>query len=78
MARLTAKRRNKLPKSSFALPSKRKYPIDTKARARSALRFAARKDTEGSFSTVSRKVYKRYPSLKPKGKGSRKGKGRRK
>ena len=31
MARLKSKRRRKLPKSSFAIPSKRLYPIDTAA-----------------------------------------------
>jgi len=59
-----ARQRNSLPKSSFALPSQRKYPIDTKKRARAALSYSARKDTAGSYSTVRRKVLKRYPSLK--------------
>lgn len=56
-----------LPKSSFALPSKRKYPINTKRRARAALNYAARRDTEGAYSTIRRKVIKRYPSLKKSG-----------
>ena len=64
MARLRSSRRRKLPKSAFALPSQRKYPIDTKARARAALSYAARKDTAGSPETIRRAVYKRYPSLK--------------
>lgn len=62
--RLSAARRRKLPRSKFALPSKRKYPIDTKARARAALAFSARADTVGAQSTVRRAVLKRYPSLK--------------
>jgi hypothetical protein len=64
VARLRAKKRNKLRKGSFALPSKRKYPIHDKAHAKQALRMAARKDTVGSYSTVSRAVFKKYPSLK--------------
>jgi hypothetical protein len=63
---MKASRRKKLPKSSFALPSKRKYPIDTKARARAALAYSARKDTVGSPKTVRAAVLKRYPSLKKK------------
>ena len=63
---MRAAKRNRLPKSSFALPSKRKYPIDTKKRAKAALSYAARSDTEGSYSTIRAKVLKRYPSLKKK------------
>lgn len=33
---LTAKQRNKLPKSAFALPGQRKYPVPTKAQAKKA------------------------------------------
>lgn len=36
MSKLTSKQRNKLPKSDFGLPSERKYPVDTKARAANA------------------------------------------
>lgn len=61
---MRAKQRNSLPKSKFALPSQRKYPIDTKKRARAALSYSARKDTAGSYATVRRAVLKRYPSLR--------------
>jgi hypothetical protein len=64
MGRLSAKRRKALPRSAFALPSKRKYPIDTKARARAALAYSARRDTAGSAKTVRAAVTKRYPSLR--------------
>lgn len=77
MAKLSSKRRRRLPKTAFALPSKRKYPIDTKARARSALSYAARSDTEGAYSTIRAKVLKRYPSLKKTNTGKRKGGGKR-
>lgn len=36
MAALSAARRKRLPKSKFALPGSRKYPIDTRARAGNA------------------------------------------
>ena len=36
---MTAAERNKLPDSAFGLPKKRKYPLDTEAHVRSAIRF---------------------------------------
>jgi hypothetical protein len=66
MAKLKSKQRKRLPKSAFALPSKRKYPLDTKKRARAALAYAARSNTAGSPATIRRAVLKRYPSLKKK------------
>lgn len=70
MARLKARKRKRLPRSSFALPSKKLYPIHDKAHARAALAFSARKDTAGAHATVRRAVLKKYPSLK-KRKGKR-------
>lgn len=70
-----ATRRSKLPASAFAIPSKRLYPINTKRRARSALAYAARPTTRGSYSTVRRAVLKRYPSLKATAGTSRPAKG---
>lgn len=61
---MKAKRRKALPSSAFAIPSKRLYPINTKARARAALAYSARPSTRGSYSTVRKAVVKRYPSLK--------------
>lgn len=64
MATLKAKRRKRLPKSAFAIPSKRLYPIHDKAHARAALAYAARPNTRGAYSTVRAAVLKKYPSLK--------------
>jgi hypothetical protein len=64
MAVLKAKQRNKLQKGTFALPSKRKYPIHDLAHAKAALSYAARSDTEGEESTVRAAVYAKYPQLK--------------
>ena len=36
---MTAAERNKLPDSAFGIPSKRKYPLDTPSRVKSAIRF---------------------------------------
>lgn len=70
---IKAAKRKKLKKSQFALPSQRKYPIDTKARARNALARAAQKKTAGSYSTIRAAVLKKYPSLKKtRKKGKRK------
>lgn len=41
------------------------YPINTKARAKSALKLAHNAPKPGG---IKRKVYKEYPSLKPKAK----------
>ena len=73
MATLKASQRKKLQKGSFALPSKRKYPIHDIAHARSALSYAARSDTEGEYSTVRRAVLQKYPQLANSG-GKAKGK----
>jgi hypothetical protein len=67
---LTTKQRNALPSSAFVYPSKRKYPVPTKAQARragiserqrqathrNALSRAAQRNTSGSYPTVARKV----------------------
>ena len=59
----TAKGVKRLKASQFAYPKTRKYPINTRKRARAALSYAARKDTAGSYSTVAKKVKKKYPGL---------------
>lgn len=64
--KMTAARRKRLPKTSFALPAKRKYPIDTPGRARNALARVAQHGTPAQKATVRRKVVKRYPSLAKK------------
>lgn len=64
MAKLTAKKRNSLPKTSFALKGSRKYPIDTKARARNALARVSARGSAAQKKQVRAAVTKRYPSLK--------------
>lgn len=72
MAKLSAKKRKRLPKTSFALPGKRKYPVDTKNRARNALARVSQHGTPAEKKAVRAKVAKRYPSI---GKSSRRKKG---
>jgi len=78
---MKASRRKSLPSSAFAYPRSRKYPIDTKARARNALARAAQSGTSGSYSHVARAVRKRYGNAIPtvgKAKGTVTGPGYRK
>lgn len=70
MAKLAAKQRNKLPKSKFAMPGKRAFPIDTKARARNALARVSQFGTKAQQKKVRAAVTKRYPSLKKTGRKS--------
>lgn len=64
MAKLTGRKRSRLPKSDFALPSKRAYPIPDISHARNALSRVAQSGTQGEESTVRSAVYAKYPSLK--------------
>lgn len=56
MATLTAKRRKRLRKSQFALPSKRKYPIDTRARAANAKGRALQQKRKGRLTAAQYKT----------------------
>jgi len=72
----SAKGASKLKASSFAYPKQRKYPLNTRKRARNALARAAQPGTFGSYSHVARKVRKRYPGMavgksKPSGRSQR-------
>jgi hypothetical protein len=57
---MKASRRKALPRSAFAYPKLRKYPIDTKARARNALARAAQSHTSGSYQHVARAVRRKW------------------
>jgi len=63
MARLTSRRRKRLPKSSFALKGQRKYPIDTRARGANALSRVSQHGTPSQKRRVRAAVCRRYPSL---------------
>ena len=71
---LTAKQRNALPRSAFAYPSRRAYPVPTRAQARragiserqrlnihrNALSRSAQRNTRGSHGHVRRVVARRH------------------
>jgi hypothetical protein len=57
---MKARTRRSLPRSAFAYPRTRAYPIDTKARARNALARAAQRGTSGSYAHVARAVRRRW------------------
>ena len=64
MARLTASQRKAMNRSSFALPSKRAYPINDKSHARMALAMVAAHGSSAEKSKVRRAVKKKFPSIK--------------
>lgn len=70
MAKLTTKMRNRLPKTVFAIPSQRKYPIPDKAHAVDALARVDANGTPQEKAQVRAAVRRRFPDLpSSKGKG---------
>ena len=63
MAKLTYKARKKLPKTAFAIPEKRAYPIQDKSHARNALARVAQHGTPAEKRRVRAAVKKKYPSM---------------
>lgn len=70
--KLTAKQRQSMPRSEFALPGHGEgpkgagagsYPIDTLARARNALARGAQHASPSELATIKRKVHAKYPSI---------------
>lgn len=54
MSKLTSQKRNQLSKDKFALPSERKYPVDTKSRAANAKARATQMVKKGKLSESSK------------------------
>lgn len=63
MAELTPKKRKALPKTAFAIPEKRKYPIQDKAHARNALARVSQHGTPEEKRRVRAAVKRRYPGI---------------
>ncbi len=63
MAKLTSAQRNALPRSDFAQPSKRKYPINDRSHARNALARVSQHGTADEKRKIRRKIAQRYPSI---------------
>jgi hypothetical protein len=55
MSKLKDEDRDELPKSKFALPEERKYPIEDEAHARNAKARAAQQEKAGKLSVSDRK-----------------------
>ena len=75
MAKLSTAARKKLPKSSFAIPSKApgpgSYPVGDKSHARNALSRVAQHGSPSEKAKVRAKVHAKYPDIgKEKNKGS--------
>jgi hypothetical protein len=60
---LTDAERNRLPKSDFAMPSERKYPMPNTYYAKKALTYAKWPNNRGDLREVERNVLAKYPSL---------------
>lgn len=63
MAKFTYKKKKSLPKSSFALPSSRGYPIPDVAHARNALARVSQFGTPAEKAKVRSAVAKKFPGV---------------
>ncbi len=63
MATLTAAQRDKLPKTAFAIPETRDYPIHDEEHARAALSRVAANGSPREMARVRAAVHKRYPEM---------------
>jgi hypothetical protein len=62
MAKLTTKKRNALPESTFALPGRR-YPINDPNHARNALARVSQHGSPSEKSKVRAAVHRKYPTI---------------
>jgi uncharacterized coiled-coil protein SlyX len=69
-AKLKYAQRKKLPKSAFAIPATRSYPIHDEAHARNALARVSQFGTPEEKAQVSAAVHRRYPNIEVGGKDS--------
>lgn len=72
MGKLTTKGRKRMRASSFAIPSERKYPINDRAHAISALSRVAQHGTPAEKAKVRAAVHRKYPSIQISGLRTRK------
>jgi len=63
MAKLTAAGRKKIKKKNFALPEKKKYPIQDRVHAQNALARVSQFGTPAEKAQVRKRVHKKYPSM---------------
>lgn len=73
---MKASKRKSLKKSQFALPGRRAYPVDTRARAANAKARSTQQMRKGKISKATRnKIHARANKVLKRGKGKR-GKGK--
>ena len=63
MAKLSYKARKKLPKSSFAEPGKRAYPIPDASHGRNALARVSQHGSPTEMAKVKAAVHKKFPAM---------------
>lgn len=63
MAKLTTAARKALPKSDFALPGRRAYPLPDSNHAKNALARVSQHGTPAEKATVRAKVHAKFPSI---------------
>lgn len=68
MAKLTSKARKKLKTSTFAVPSRRAYPIHDASHARNALSRVSQFGSDKEKAQVRNAVRRKYPGIGKKGK----------
>ncbi len=61
---LSAKQRRMLPRSAFALPEKRAYPVRNEKEAHAALSYGARFASKGEYRRIENTVHRRFPDIK--------------
>ena len=69
MGQLSAKGRDALPSSSFAIPGSRSYPIHDRTHARNALARVSQYGTASEKAQVRSAVRRKYPGMGGRGKG---------
>ncbi len=74
MAKLTTKKRDKLPKSDFGLPGEKKYPMPDKNHAKNAKARASEMEHKGKLSSSAKaKIDAKANRILDKGKRGGKG-----
>lgn len=74
MAKLTAAKRKKIPKSEFGLPGEKKYPMPDKSHAANAKARASQMEKAGKLSSSSKaKIDAKANKVLGKKKGMKKG-----
>lgn len=63
MAKLSYQKRKRMPKSEFAEPGARKYPIADASHARNALARVAQHGSESEKEKVRAAVHRKFPSI---------------